>query len=171
MQKVYLALGSNLNDPIYQVEKATLLIQQLPYVTGFISSSLYTTQPLNVDGPLFVNSVVCFDKPANGWSQCLLDLQDIERKMGKIPKPKNSSRIIDIDILFWSDMSISDTITVPHPSWKERLFVLEPLSELTNKIVLPTQEAVSVKTLIHELKIKGVAAGEVIERLQKIKRV
>lgn len=166
MQKVYLALGSNLCNPVRQVIIAAQHICSLPYVQNFQSSSLYLTHPLNVNGPEFINSVVCFDIPSISWEKCFSDLVNIEKIMGKVDKPKNASRVIDIDILFWSDEMISDIITVPHPRWKERLFVLEPLAELIDEIILPiNQTSVNIHSLIEELKVAQENAGYVIEKM------
>lgn len=59
-------------------------------------------------------------------------LEQIERTLGKIPKPKDAPRKIDIDILYFGDRILySEQLIIPHPKIKERLFVLQPLLELT----------------------------------------
>lgn len=63
--------------------------------------------------------------------------QEIERELGKVAKPKTASRPFDIDILFYGDHHFQDPhLTIPHPRWKERLFVLVPLHDLVEEIIL-----------------------------------
>jgi 2-amino-4-hydroxy-6-hydroxymethyldihydropteridine diphosphokinase len=53
--------------------------------------------------------------------------------MGRVKDSKGSlsDRIIDVDILFFDDLTISlENLVIPHPRWRERPFVTEPLKEL-----------------------------------------
>ena len=69
-------------------------------------------------------------------------LQEIERIMGKVPKSKNAPRILDIDILFYGQETHNDPdLTIPHPSWQERLFVLMPLKDLVKTLYVPSEKA------------------------------
>jgi 2-amino-4-hydroxy-6-hydroxymethyldihydropteridine diphosphokinase len=60
-----------------------------------------------------------------------LELLEIENQLGRVRKEKWGPRIIDIDIIFWGLHKIETKIlTVPHPFWSQRSFVVEPLKEL-----------------------------------------
>ena len=60
-------------------------------------------------------------------------LQQIEYRLGKLPKAKNAPRAIDIDILLYGDIQINTpTLIIPHPRWQEREFVKLPLAELVD---------------------------------------
>ena len=57
--------------------------------------------------------------------------------MGKVPKPKTASRPIDIDLIFYGEhIQKEQGLEIPHPRWKERLFVLIPLSDLISEVIL-----------------------------------
>jgi 2-amino-4-hydroxy-6-hydroxymethyldihydropteridine diphosphokinase len=63
--------------------------------------------------------------------------QLVEIQLGKVPKPKNASRPIDIDFLFYGDCNCQGReLKIPHPCWKERLFVLVPLADLMQEVIL-----------------------------------
>jgi 2-amino-4-hydroxy-6-hydroxymethyldihydropteridine diphosphokinase len=65
-------------------------------------------------------------------------LHRIEVSLGKTPKEKNAPRAIDIDILlFGRHFYRTRELCIPHQHWQERLFVLAPLSELTEEITVP----------------------------------
>ena len=65
-------------------------------------------------------------------------MQSFERRIGKIPKPKNAPRLIDLDLLFYGgEMIYSPTLIVPHPRWHERLFVIAPLADLVDTLPFP----------------------------------
>ena len=66
-------------------------------------------------------------------------LKGIEKKMGReTTKKRNLPRIIDIDILSYSDQSIStETLTIPHKKLDERLFVLKPWNDIDPDFLVP----------------------------------
>jgi 2-amino-4-hydroxy-6-hydroxymethyldihydropteridine diphosphokinase len=110
------------------------------------------TSPLEIidGGGFFVNAVCCFQTTLSP-KQLLVELQKIEGDLGKGTKPKNASRFIDIDILFYGKEVYQDEkLEIPHPRWKERLFVLVPLAELTPVIHLHNKQWI-LSDLIHAL--------------------
>ena len=73
----------------------------------------------------------------------------IEKMLGRIRnKKRNQPRIIDIDILFFGN-SILETseLTIPHPSFQFRKFVLIPLAEIEPEFKIP-KNGLSIKELI-----------------------
>jgi 2-amino-4-hydroxy-6-hydroxymethyldihydropteridine diphosphokinase len=67
-----------------------------------------------------------------------LQLQQVERLLGKVDKPKEAPRVIDLDILFFGmEIHRDKKLEIPHPSWMERLFVLIPLSDLVRRLMIP----------------------------------
>ncbi len=66
-------------------------------------------------------------------------LQNIEKNLGKSPKTKEAPRIIDLDILFFGQEFAfnAEGLQIPHIRWKERLFVLQPLSDLVSQLRSP----------------------------------
>jgi 2-amino-4-hydroxy-6-hydroxymethyldihydropteridine diphosphokinase len=135
IQTVYVALGGNIGNTPAIFTKALQLIYNLK-VTNLQTSHLYLTTPVSdLKIPHFYNAVCKFDTKLDAFS-LLHQLQKIEKEIGKIEKTKNESRIIDLDILFFGNTTIQkQELTIPHPRWMERLFVLVPLSDLTSNIL------------------------------------
>ena len=134
---VFLLLGSNLNDPVSQLETAR---KEILHEVGPImrTSSLYKTAPWGVTKqPAFYNQVVAIETMLSP-EMLLRATQDIEKKMGRERKEKWGARVIDIDILFYGDAVIqSDTLTIPHPRLTERRFTLVPLDEIAPDFLHP----------------------------------
>jgi 2-amino-4-hydroxy-6-hydroxymethyldihydropteridine diphosphokinase len=129
---VYLSIGGNEGDRFSSMQQALLVISHIPGIKNFKTSSLYETSPVS-DIPQndYLNAVCCFDTDLD--ARALLNcLQTIEKSLGKVAKPKNAARIIDIDMIFFGEEVFrSDELEIPHPRWRERLFVIIPLLELT----------------------------------------
>lgn len=127
---IFLSLGSNLGDKRANLEKALELLA-LEGVEIARISSFYETAPWgNLNQDDFVNIVVevIFDgSPAE-----LLEIAlATEQKMGRIRLEKWGPRCIDIDIIDFHRQQIqTETLTLPHPYYKERDFVMIPLKEL-----------------------------------------
>ena len=66
----------------------------------------------------------------------LLALQALEQAAGRVRSVQNAPRTLDLDLLFYGDASIQSAwLTVPHPRWRERAFVLRPLQEVAGHLV------------------------------------
>lgn len=137
--RVYLSLGSNLGNSFAILQQALILLQELP-VQKFSCSQVYETTPVSsISQPNFLNAVCSFET-ALSVSELFTRIQMIEKKLGKVPKPREAPRLIDLDILFYGEENYADLqLKIPHPRWLERLFVLVPLSELTTKIKINHQ--------------------------------
>lgn len=135
MKTFYLSLGSNLADKKRNLEEAILDIAKFAELKKI--SSIYQTEPYGYkEQDDFYNCVVSFESNLNA-DDFMLKLLDIEKKMGRVRAQKNGPRIIDIDIIAIDSLVYSSSIlTVPHPRFKERKFVLEPLSEVSPNLVL-----------------------------------
>lgn len=126
-----LGIGSNLDDRKANLKKAMDLLQKR--FTLVESSKIYESKAVDVvDQPDFYNKVAHFtvtDKLSP--SQILSGCQIIEKEMGRVKKLEKGPRIIDIDIIFLDEQIIqTPKLQIPHPSWKERSFVVRPLMEL-----------------------------------------
>ncbi|MBU0753534.1 MAG: 2-amino-4-hydroxy-6-hydroxymethyldihydropteridine diphosphokinase, partial [Planctomycetes bacterium] len=65
-------------------------------------------------------------------------LLTLEKTMGRGPRCRNGPRIIDLDIIFYDDLSVTDSqCTLPHPRFRERGFVLLPLNDIIPGFVDP----------------------------------
>lgn len=135
---VYLSLGSNQGNSLNLLKKIIFLLKNEKTIKNLQFSHFYSTQPILMEDPetWFVNAVVGFETESSLKELHALTLA-IEKNLGKKPKPKNSPRPIDIDILFFGSHSYRDAdLEIPHPRWKERLFVLIPLTDLIAEIAV-----------------------------------
>lgn len=133
MTNVVVALGGNLEDPIVTFQAAIEKLRELG--REFRVSKFYRTKPVSsIRQPEFLNAVCCFN--TNFTPDVLfLKLEAIERELGKIKKAKEAPRVIDLDLLFYgSAIYEGEGLQIPHPRWKERLFVLIPLFDLFKEI-------------------------------------
>lgn len=127
---IFLSLGSNLGDKKANLEKALELLALAGVKIARISS-FYETAPWgNPNQDDFVNIVV--EVIFEGSATELLEIAlATEQKMGRIRLEKWGPRRIDIDIIDFHRQQIqTDTLTLPHPYYKERDFVMIPLKEL-----------------------------------------
>ena len=126
-----LSIGTNIGNRKENIEKVIDSINLLPKTKVNKVSSIYETQPVGFDDQQnFYN--ICAEVESNFNAHEMLGCAlGIEAGFGRIRTIKNGPRIIDIDIIFVENMVIqSPNLTVPHPRYKERRFVLEPLMEL-----------------------------------------
>ena len=147
--RVFLGLGSNMGDRELNLRMA---LQALSQKTELVKvSSLYDTAPVgNTLQERFLN-MACAAATALPPIALLAFVKQIEQKLGRRPRPVNSPRPIDIDILFYGDLIINTPgLVIPHPRLTERAFVLAPLDEIAPRFIHPvTKQTVSLlyKTL------------------------
>lgn len=142
MFRVYIALGSNLDEPLKQVKSALLAIERLPNTKMIIYSEFYRSKPLGPQNqPDFLNAVAALDTflPPE---QLLNYTQEIERHQGRTAQDQRwGPRSLDLDIMLYGNQVINtDRLIVPHYAMKERAFMLYPLSEIAPDIVFPDNE-------------------------------
>lgn len=138
MKTTYIALGSNLEIPVQQIEEAIEALRLLPSSELVTVSSFYQSQPLGPqDQPDYVNAVACLRTTLSPL--LLLDeLQRIENEQGRVRVRRWGERTLDLDILLYEDFIIQDVrLTIPHYDMKNREFVIVPLYEIAPLIVFP----------------------------------
>ena len=133
MAVAYLCLGSNIGDKVGYLQQAVKMLTMSGMVTVVRTSALYETEPWgNKDLDWFVNGVI--EVKTKLSPRELLELcKNIEVKMGreKTSSSKYEARKIDIDILFYGDLTIDEPdLKIPHEHLHERAFALVPLLEL-----------------------------------------
>lgn len=143
---VYVALGSNLDDPVAQIERAYRELSSLPASRLVARSSLYRTAPLGPQPqPEFVNAAA--GMLTQMTPRAMLEaLQAIEARMGRAhPVVRWGPRRIDLDLAVYGDARIDeDRLTVPHPGVPSRNFVLYPLRDIAPTLLVPGHGRVSV---------------------------
>ncbi|QJD60278.1 2-amino-4-hydroxy-6-hydroxymethyldihydropteridine diphosphokinase [Pseudomonas sp. gcc21] len=138
-ERCFIGLGSNLADPVAQIESACEALSRLSGVRLRARSSLYTSAPLGPqDQPSYTNAVVMLDSQLQ--PEALLDaLQAIEQQQGRVRKAERwGPRTLDLDILLYGNRVIdTPRLQVPHYHMHARPFVLYPLAELDAHLVMP----------------------------------
>ncbi len=145
MFTTYIGIGSNLSNPIKQVQQAILALNNLEKTRFVVASSIYASKPMGPqDQPDYVNAVAQLHTSLSPLD-LLAALQTIENKAGRIRKEERwGARILDLDILIYADKVIhNEYLTVPHYGIKDREFVLLPLAEIAPELQLPTGELIS----------------------------
>jgi 2-amino-4-hydroxy-6-hydroxymethyldihydropteridine diphosphokinase len=138
MKKVYLGLGSNLGKRESNLAEAYALIDNR---VGLIvkSSSVYETEPWGFNSDdRFLNTVIETETELSP-SGMLETILKIETLLGRIRGDKQyTSRVIDIDILFYENLIIDEiSLKIPHPHLHKRMFVLVPLCEIAPQLIHP----------------------------------
>ena len=136
MVQVYIALGSNLNTPTEQLNSALEAISALPNTELKSVSGFYQSKPLGPqDQPDYVNAVAMIETTRPPLA--LLE-------QGRVRLRRWGERTLDLDILLYGDQIIqNERLTVPHYDMKNREFVIVPLNDIAQDLVLPEGEKVA----------------------------
>lgn len=129
------ALGANLGDAVATVQQALRDVAGLPATQLIKASSLYRSAPYEAQGPDFINAVALLDTQLSPLD-LLHALQRIEQAHGRKRPYQNAPRTLDLDLIFHGDAQwATPELTLPHPRWQERAFVLMPLAEVCPECV------------------------------------
>ncbi|MEL0082369.1 MAG: 2-amino-4-hydroxy-6-hydroxymethyldihydropteridine diphosphokinase [Gammaproteobacteria bacterium] len=137
----YVALGSNLDDPVAQISTALRELNALPETTCNQVSSIYRSRPMGPPNqPDFINAVA---ELATGLeaAELLKQMLQIEihhgRQRSRAGATKNGPRTLDLDLLLYGDYSVDEPgLTLPHPGLAHRDFVLLPLLEIAPNLAV-----------------------------------
>jgi 2-amino-4-hydroxy-6-hydroxymethyldihydropteridine diphosphokinase len=128
--RVAVALGSNLGDRQRHLSFARDRLDQL--LLNFQMSSAIETDPVGVADvqPAFLNAAAIGDTALRPHD-FLQALQDIENAVGRERPFPGAARTLDLDlILFGTTILREPQLEIPHPRFRERRFVLEPLAAI-----------------------------------------
>lgn len=146
MITAYIGLGSNLSEPIKQVQAAITAIKHISHSQVDKVSSLYLSKPMGPqDQDDYINAVLALTTSLSAIE--LLDaLQAIENKAGRVRKANRwGARILDLDILLYGTEQITNArLTIPHYGMHEREFVLTPLAEIAPELCLANGDNVKI---------------------------
>lgn len=148
--RAWIGLGSNLDDPLAQLQRAVAALAAHPAVRIAARSPVYRNpamlQPGQPPQPDYLNAVVGIDTTLEPLA--LLDLlQAIEQAQGRVRGERWGARTLDLDILLYDDRVIDlPRLVVPHPGLRERRFALQPLADIAPGLRLP--DGTTIATLL-----------------------
>lgn len=165
MEKVFIALGSNIGEATEHFQNARAALGKLG--NSCVGSSLHLSKPCGyTDQADFTNAVIMMETPLPVFD-LLLELQKIEKAEGKVFLHQNGPRTLDLDIIFYGSQVINSTdLEVPHPRATERDFVLLPVLELAPEFLHPVKKQTIIE-LAEALKERFVYRTEKIEGFGK----
>lgn len=134
---VAIALGANLGDRRAHLEFA---VEQLrPLVTALRVSTFIDSEPVDVSEPQppYLNGVVVGHARLSA-RDLLNALMSIERQLGRMRLTPRAPRTLDLDLILYGNAIINEPdLEVPHPRFRQRAFVLDPLNEIAPDLIDP----------------------------------
>jgi 2-amino-4-hydroxy-6-hydroxymethyldihydropteridine diphosphokinase len=145
---VLIALGSNRGDRMRWLRAGVDALRGVVDVARI--SSVYETTPVNAPPPNFLNVVVA-GATSKSADVLLRELLAVEQRMHRTRGARNAPRTLDLDLIFHSaHVMQSKDLTLPHPRYRDREFVLAPLRELALPWVDP-----KTQLHVHDLVAEG----------------
>jgi 2-amino-4-hydroxy-6-hydroxymethyldihydropteridine diphosphokinase len=139
MTRSFIALGSNLEEPLAQLQRGIRAIAKLPETSITAASGIYRSAAVGPgEQPDYLNAVLEVQTALAPLT--LLDaLQAIESLQGRVRGQRWAARTLDLDILLYGRGSLQlPRLVIPHPRMTERNFVLYPLLEISDpNLMLP----------------------------------
>jgi 2-amino-4-hydroxy-6-hydroxymethyldihydropteridine diphosphokinase len=150
LNQVFIGLGSNLDIPTKQLQKALRSIANIPKVRVSAVSHFYWSKPLywtqpepGAESPDYVNAVAKIFTSLPPL-ELLHQLQNIEHAQDRKREKKWGERTIDLDIILYERLQIkSEVLTIPHPGIYDRNFWLHPLHEIAPTLHLPDETSIA----------------------------
>jgi len=152
--RVAIALGANLGDREGQLQQAITALRTL--LAQVVVSSFHDTAPVGVPlpHPNYLNAAVSGLTPLPPRT-LLARLLDIERGLGRSRPHPNAPRTIDLDLILYGDLRLDEpALTIPHPRFRDRAFVLAPLAEIAPTMIDP-ETGLTVEALLARLTSRG----------------
>jgi 2-amino-4-hydroxy-6-hydroxymethyldihydropteridine diphosphokinase len=145
-----IALGSNVGDRRAHLDFAVSRLRNL--LDHLKVSRYYETEPAGAPGlqALYLNAAA-MGRTTQSARALLDELLNIERERRRERPFVNAPRTLDLDLILFGDAVIDEPgLVVPHPRFRERRFVLEPLAEISPEPVDP---------------VTGLTIGDLLKRL------
>jgi len=151
---VAIALGSNIGDREAHLAFAVSRLRR--FLTNLRISSWRETEPIDVpdEQPAFLNGAAVGETTLDA-RRLLEALLTIERERGRERPFPHAARTLDLDLVLFGDHQINETgLIVPHPEFRTRRFVLEPLAEIAPHLRDPVTGR-SVQELLDAIRVSG----------------
>jgi len=141
MTQVLVSIGSNKNNPQRQIELAFTRLQER--FKNAIMSPLYLTEPVGgIPQDAFINAAIKLDTQlsAHELLHILMDLEHQAHRNRDTEIP-NGPRNLDLDIILFGDEILSESdLEIPHPRFRARRFVLEPMCDIAPEVIDPVSK-------------------------------
>lgn len=135
--RAYIGLGSNLANPLVQVERAIQELNALQNTSCVACSPLYRTEAVGPPQPDYINAVAALDTLLSPGA-LLTALQGIEQSHDRRRVIRWGPRTLDLDMLLFDDLCQDEPrLVLPHPRMHERAFVLYPLFDIAPQLIIP----------------------------------
>jgi len=145
-EEVFIALGSNIGDSNTIIEQALGALDNITHCSLRGRSSLYRSAAVSdIPQDDYINAVAKIDTSLQPIA-LLLELQAIEHAYyrRRDQEQRWAPRTLDLDIILFGNRNIEDShLTVPHPEFTRRLFVLEPMFEMDGDRFIPGHGSLS----------------------------
>ena len=140
----WIGLGSNLDKPRAQLQRAIDALAALPATELERLSPLYRSPPMGPqDQPWYLNAVARL-RTGLAPLQLLDALQAIEDRQGRVRAERWGARTLDLDILIYDRLvEHSERLVLPHPGMRQRAFVLYPLQDIDPALEVPGLGAIA----------------------------
>ena len=149
MSEVIFGLGSNLNNPVMQLQTAVDNLGR--YFALQRVSKIYKSQSLLKDNQEDYYNIAVLAETDKSSQEILSITQSIEKDMGRVKLKKWGERVIDIDIIDYNREIIKqDNLEIPHNQMIYRSFVLKPLKDVMPEYIHPVLN-LSVQDMINSL--------------------
>lgn len=136
MNTCYLSMGSNQKNPERQIRLATKNLRMIPHTSIKGCSSLHWSKAWGLHQQQDFCNVVVEISTTLTPEYLLKWCQQIENKHKRVRKKNWGPRTLDIDIVLFGNRSYkSKNLTIPHPYYLSRSFVIQPLLEINNSIL------------------------------------
>jgi 2-amino-4-hydroxy-6-hydroxymethyldihydropteridine diphosphokinase len=137
-ERVFIGLGTNLGDDLDRnLREAVQAIGKLPQTEIVRVSSFLSTEPWGIaEQPRFLNAVAEIRTQLEPLP-LLRALKQLESELGRVPSYRWGPRAIDFDIILYGERVVDlPGLRIPHPSYKEREFVMSSLREIAPEVAL-----------------------------------
>lgn len=144
----YISMGSNIGDKRHYLNGAIKDIASNPMCRVVAISDFIDTKPVgNVPQDDFLNGAICVETLYSPHEFLEL-LHNVESKAGRKRTIKWGPRTLDLDIVLFDDLTLSDgLLTIPHIEMHKRYFVLKPLSQIAPYVIHPIYKCTILELL------------------------
>jgi 2-amino-4-hydroxy-6-hydroxymethyldihydropteridine diphosphokinase len=160
-----LILGSNVGDRLQTLGRAVTRLGNAGRITA--CSAIYETEPVGYESQDdFLNMALCL-RTTLSPERLMHEILQVELQLGRTRSTRWGPRTIDVDIVFFDERTINQPgLTIPHPHYADRRFVLIPLMDIVPDWICPVRHRT-----VRELCASASDAHRVVRTKQTLQHV